>query len=97
MRDLVLRPTIINNRRYRNDYIVVWKSDFGERRVGRIQLTEGSAELTWVYNLQADIAVPPWANGHCRTLKAAQAKFRAVFERYCSDAGDLSKAFRTPP
>ncbi len=97
MRDLVLRPTIINHQRCRNDYIVVWKSDFGERRVGRIHLADSSAEPMWVYYLQADIAVPAWGSGRCDTLKAAQAKFRSVFERYCSDAGDLSKVFRATP
>ncbi len=35
--DLVLRPTVINGNRYKDDYGVIWRSDFGERRDSRIR------------------------------------------------------------
>lgn len=91
------RPTTINRNKLKNDYIVVWRSDFGERRVGRIMLTESNSSPVWVYHLQADIAVPPSGNGRADTLKQAQASFRRAFERFCDDAGDLSTAFRATP
>ena len=80
-----------------NDYKVVWKSDFGERRVGRIRLAESSAQRRWEYHLYADIPVPPWGSGRADSLKDAQAAFRKVFEKFCDDAGNLSKAFQTTP
>jgi hypothetical protein len=97
MGDLVLRPTIINNRRYRNDYNVVWHGDLGERRVGRIRLTESAAAPVWTWNLIADVPVPPSCNGRADSLKATQARFRKAFERFCDDAGDLSRAFQSSP
>ena len=66
MLDLALRPTTINGHRYKNDYIVVWRSDFGERRVGRIRLAESASVGVWVYHLHADLPVPPWGSGRCR-------------------------------
>jgi hypothetical protein len=96
--DLALRPTVINGNRYRSDFIVVWKSDFGERRVGRIRRSDSSnLNSVWVYHLQADIPVPLSGNGRADSLKAAQAAFRNAFERFCADAGDLQGAFRAPP
>jgi len=99
MYELVLRPTVLHNSRPKNDYAVIWKSDFGERRVGRIRLaSEQSFQGTvWVFHLQADIPVPPWCNGRADSLKGAQAAFRQVFEKFCSDAGDLTRAFRAKP
>ena len=96
--DLSLRNTVINGTRYKNDFIVVWKSDFGERRVGRIRLaSEGSSGKVWTFHVYADIPVPPWCNGRADRLKEAQASFRRVFEKFCADAGDLSKVFRAKP
>jgi hypothetical protein len=99
MYDLALRPTVVNGNQYKDDYAVIWRSDFGERRVGRILRVESSGVGTaWAFHLQADIAVPPpWGNGRADSLKAAQAAFRKAFERFCDDAGDLSRAFESPP
>jgi hypothetical protein len=49
MYDIALRPTNINGTRYKHDYIVVWKSDCGQRRVGRIRRAEGSGLALWVF------------------------------------------------
>ncbi len=99
MYDLALRPTVIDGNHYRYDYTVVWKSPFGERRVGRIRRADsgGLGPVTWVYYLQANIPVPPSANGRASSLKEAEAAFRKSFGRFCDDADDLSKAFRSAP
>jgi hypothetical protein len=97
MEELALRPTEINETRYKHDYCVVWKSEiYGERHAGRIRLAterEWAGEV-WEFSLQPIIAVPAYGNGSAPTLKEAQQKFRAAFERFCrDDAGDLGKAF----
>jgi hypothetical protein len=59
--DLALRPTVIEGNHYTDDYTVIWKSDFGERRVGRIRRAESSgAGPLWVYYLQANIPALPY-------------------------------------
>ena len=95
--DLALRPTVINGNKYRDDYIVVWRSDFGERRVGRIRLTEGSVLPMLAYHLQADIAVPPSCDGRAAPLTPTQSRrFNAAAKSFITamaarQTGDMAR------
>src|SRR5690348_2646062 len=64
---LLLRPTIINDRPLANDFAIIWKSDaFGENRVGRVRLANEQSwkeAEQWEWMINPPMPVPPRAQG----------------------------------
>ncbi len=87
--DLRLSPTIMNGRRLKDDFAVLWNSDqFGERRIGRIRLA-GEANTAqgevWAWHLQPPLPVPGYGNGRADSLDEAKAAFRGAFEKFYAE------------
>lgn len=91
--ELALRRTTIADPRTKDDYAVIWTSlEWGRRYVGRIRRAnerDGFSEAVWLYYVQPVTPIGTEGEGHAGSLKEAQAKFRAAFERYCDGIGAL--------